>query len=178
MPTVLVTKYYLEMRHRNELKPKRCDAAELRIEQVGVPCPDFNRFLYAAVGWPWTWIDKLPWTFEQWQAYVDRPQLETWVAYWSGSPAGYFELEHQADQHVEIAYFGLLPGYTGRGAGGHLLSVAVERAWQGGAHRVWVNTCTLDHPAALTNYLSRGFHIYQQESFSKEVPAQPQRDWP
>jgi len=27
--------------------------------------------------------------------WLDRPEVETWVALSGGSPAGYFELEHQ-----------------------------------------------------------------------------------
>jgi hypothetical protein len=29
--------------------------------------------------------------------------------------------------------------------------------------RVWVHTCTLDHPGALANYQARGFAIYKVE---------------
>ena len=83
-----------------------------------IPCPEFNRFLYAAVGARWWWYTRLPWDHARWLAYLDRPELETWVAYISGSPAGYFELEAQGDGNVEIAYFGLLPGFVGKGVGG------------------------------------------------------------
>jgi len=64
---------------------------------------------------------------------------------------------------VEIAYFGLLPEFVGRGLGGHLLSVAVERAFESGARRVWLHTCTRDNPAALPNYLKRGFLPFRTE---------------
>ena len=67
-------------------------------------------------------------------------------------------------QHVEIAYFGLLPQCIGQGLGGHLLTVAIERAWQMGATRVWLHTSTRDHPLALANYQARGLRVFQQES--------------
>jgi hypothetical protein len=51
-------------------------------------------------------------------AWLDRPEVETWVA--CGSPAGYFGAERQDGGDVEIAYFGLLPQYIGQGIGGHL----------------------------------------------------------
>jgi GNAT superfamily N-acetyltransferase len=85
------------------------------------------------------------------------------VAYFSGTPAGYFELEKDKG-NVEIAYFGLLPQFIGQGIGGYLLTRAVEQAWQMSAERVWVHTYTLDHPNALSNYQARGFRIFKQES--------------
>jgi GNAT superfamily N-acetyltransferase len=82
-----------------------------------------------------------------------------------GELAGYFELRRDTDGGVEIAYFGLLPGFTGRRLGAHLLTEAVERAWSLGARRVWLHTCTFDHPAALPNYVKRGFTVFKTEQY-------------
>jgi len=87
-------------------------------------------------------------------------------------------MERQRDDNVEIAYFGLLARHAGQGLGAHLLTCAVERAWSSGAHRVWLHTCSLDHPAALPNYLARGFREYRVETVKKELPAQPGGTWP
>jgi GNAT superfamily N-acetyltransferase len=165
------------MLRRDELRPKRT-GADFRVIRTEVPCPEFNRFLYAAVGWQWSWIDKLPWEYEQWRAHVERPQFGTWVGYFSGTPAGYYELEQQADGNIEIVYFGLLPQFTGKGLGGALLTSAIESAWDWGARRVWVHTCSLDHPSALANYLARGFRKFKEEHSQKSIPATPRRDWP
>ena len=43
--------------------------------------------------------------------------------------AGYYELRRDKDGGVEIAYFGLLPEFIGRGLGGALLTSAIEEAW-------------------------------------------------
>src|SRR5918995_1859877 len=80
-------------------------------------------------------------------------------------PTGYFELRAHQDDSVEIAYFGLLPDFIGRGWGKYLLTRAVQSAWQQGPRRVWLHTCTLDHPAALPNYLKRGFRPVRQEVY-------------
>ena len=82
-----------------------------------------------------------------------------------GAPAGYFELRRDDEADVEIAYFGLLHQFLGRGLGAHLLTEAVERAWAIGATRVWLHTCSLDHPAALPNYVKRGFTAYRTEEY-------------
>jgi len=88
-----------------------------------------------------------------------------------GSPAGYFELERHSDGSVEVAYFGLLPEFIGRGLGKHLLTVAVETAWSLDARRVWLHTCTLDDPAALPNYQARGFRPFKEEVYETDVPS-------
>ncbi len=114
---------------------------------------------------------------EMWLAYLDRPDLETWVAYVSGTPAGYFELERQAQGDVELAYFGLLPRFIGKGLGGELLTRAITRAWDMGAERVWVHTCDLDHPQALRNYQARGFRVYRTEVKTERLPDSPLEPW-
>ena len=86
-----------------------------------------------------------------------------WIAYSRGTPVGYFELENHGDGSVQIVCLGLLPQFIGQGLGGHLVTAAVERAWSVGASRVWLDTATDDHPAALPNYLHRGFRVYREE---------------
>ena len=157
-----VTTFYLEMATPQDLRPAHSNNPELQVLQAEISCPPFNRFLYEVVGKAWSWTDKLKWSEQQWSDYVCRPELQTWVAYMLGTPADYFELEKQGED-VEIAYFGLLPQFIGQGIGGHLLTHAIERAWQMQAQRVWVHTCTLDHPRALSNYKARGFRVFKQD---------------
>jgi GNAT superfamily N-acetyltransferase len=173
-----VTTHHLELTDPCQLRPARIPDMELVLAQVKVPCPEFNRFFYTAAGGGWYWIDRLKWTYQQWHAYVNRPELETWAAYVSGTPVGYFELEMQTGSSVEIVYFGVLPQFTGRGIGGRLLTLAVERAWQIGAARVWLHTCTLDHPRALANYQARGFRQFKEVTGQEELPDQPPGPWP
>ena len=80
--------------------------------------------------------------------------------------AGFFELAAHDDASVEIAYFGLVEEFMGRGIGKAMLTRAAQQAWALGAARVWLHTCTLDSPRALPNYLARGF-----EETRKEVQA-------
>jgi GNAT superfamily N-acetyltransferase len=173
-----VTTYHLEMTDPAALRPSRATGLDLEIKQARVPCPELNRFFYTAVGGDWFWIDRLPWNYQRWLTYLDRPELETWIGYHAGTPAGYFELEAQPGSNVEIVYFGILAQFVGKGLGGALLTAAVERAWQMGPTRVWVHTCTLDHPSALGNYVARGFRIFKQELACEELPEQPPGPWP
>src|ERR1041384_1435494 len=112
-----------------QLRPARRALLEVQLQRAEIPCPALNRFLYTAVGGDWYWLDRLGWSYEQWHMYLERTEIETWVADVAGTPAGYYELEMQAGGNVEIVYFGLLPQFIGRGLGGALLTAAVERAW-------------------------------------------------
>ena len=84
-----------------------------------------------------------------------------WVAYRSGTPVGYFEILKYDGGGVEVLTFGLAPRFIGQGLGGPLLTAAVDRAWQMGATKVWLRTCSHDHPHARNNYLARGFEIVE-----------------
>ncbi len=173
-----ITTTYLEMRDRSQVHQAYRERGDLEIKQITTPLPEFNRFLYTAVGGDWYWLDRLAWTYQQWLDWLDRPEVQTWVAYMSGAPAGYFELEAQAEGDVELVYFGLLPRFIGEGLGAHLLTIAVEQAWEMGARRVWLHTCTLDHPSALANYCARGFRVVREETRSEDIPPAPTGSWP
>src|SRR5262245_9800189 len=126
--------------------------------------PEKFRWLYRDVGDAYRWIDRLPWTDDQWRAHVSRPEIEMWVLHVDDVVGGYFELRFEPDaQSVEIAYFGLLPPFVGRGLGGALLTSAIRAARSRGDLRVWLHTCTRDHPHALDNYRARGFRVFRVE---------------
>ena len=110
-------------------------------------------------------MDRLAWTDDEIAGYLSDPALELWLLRVAGEIAGYFELRRDPDGAVEVAYFGLLPGFTGQGLGKFMLTAAAERAWARGATRVWLHTSSLDHSAALSNYLARGFSIWKQETY-------------
>ena len=159
------TRTYLEMRHPSELRPAPTPATPPRIERVHDCPPAFWRFLYTEVGRKYHWFDRLPWTDEDIRRYLQDPAVSLYVMLVSAAPAGYFELRTAADMAVEIVYFGLLDHFTGRGLGGYMLGEAVRIAWSRGASRVWLHTNALDHPAALPNYLKRGFQVTRTETY-------------
>jgi GNAT superfamily N-acetyltransferase len=132
---------------------------------------DYRR-LYGAVGAHWHWRDRLAWSDDVLRAHLASPAVAVFELLAAGKSAGFFELRRR-ESEVEIAYFGLLPEFIGRGLGGALLTVAVDEAWRFGARRVWLHTCTLDSPHALPNYLSRGFVPFRVERYDSEQPTPP-----
>lgn len=173
-----VTVWHLEMLDPVQLRPSYSTVSGLEFREARLPVPEFNRFLYTAVGGDWYWRDRLSWEYGRWVQVLTQPGYETWVAWLHGSPAGYFELDHTADKSVEIAYFGLLPHFVGKGIGGALLTRAIERSWEKGAARVWVHTCSLDHPAALANYQARGLRLFKEETVYVLPVGETPGAWP
>jgi ribosomal protein S18 acetylase RimI-like enzyme len=160
-----VTRTYLEMKSRDQLVAADSREPGLRIERAW-SCPaSFFRYLYAEVGRAYRWVDRLDWTDERIRRHLAQEGTSLFVLHVRGSPAGYFELQRHDDGSTEVAYFGLLPEFIGRGLGKHLLTRAVEQAFEDGATRVWLHTCTLDAPAALPNYERRGFRVFRSEKY-------------
>ncbi|HST30201.1 MAG TPA: GNAT family N-acetyltransferase [Chthoniobacterales bacterium] len=170
---------FLQMRSALEIRKSKTEfrKADFEIQELKEPNWKFNREMYFKVGEQWRWIDKRPWTDAQWKEYASDPNLRTFAGYGGESLIGFYELKRsaaapftrhssQVTRHiadVEIAYFGLLPEFIGRGLGGALLTSAIENAWawMPAPSRIWVHTCNRDHPSALNNYKARGFKIYQ-----------------
>jgi GNAT superfamily N-acetyltransferase len=170
--------WHLEMTARpNNLAEKAPQSKPYDLRKTSSPLPELNRFLYATVGAPWVWYMRLTWTWQQWHDYLMKPGIETWIAYQDATPVGYFELEKQQYGNAEIAYFGLLPEFVGKGLGKPLLEDAIDKAWQLGENRIWLHTCSLDHPNALPNYLQRGFKVFKEEDFEDLIPAETLHPW-
>jgi GNAT superfamily N-acetyltransferase len=171
MPKIEVVRTYLELTEPGALCPAPSPEPRARVERV-TGCPiSFFRYLYVEVGRNYHWVDHLGWTDDEWRARLASPAVSLFLLTVAGAPAGYFELEQHPDGSVEVAYFGLLPEFLGRGLGKYLLSQAAEAAWALGPTRVWLHTCTLDDPAALPNYLARGFRPFKSETYETEMQA-------
>jgi ribosomal protein S18 acetylase RimI-like enzyme len=127
--------------------------------------PGLYRLLYGEIGRPHHWIDRAAWTDAEISQHLDRPEITLWVARSNAKPAGYFELRRCGDDAVEIAYFGVMPAFQGKGVGAYLLTEAARAAWALKPARIWLHTSSLDHPAALPNYLKRGFTITGVEEY-------------
>ena len=168
MSAILVTTY-LEMRDRTQFRPAYLeDTTGITILSMGQPDVEFYLFLYRSVGQQWRWLDRLELSHQQIETKLREPGTSVRILYVEGTPAGYIELV-EGKQSTNIAYFGLRFGYMGRGLGKHLLSYGVDCAWDRGAKRLWLHTCSLDSPYALSNYLKRGFKIYN--SYEEPMPA-------
>jgi GNAT superfamily N-acetyltransferase len=141
--------------------PPRPGVAVLRAER---PTVSFYRYLYDHVGGPWLWYERRLLSDERLAAAVQDPAVEVQVIHVGGVPAGYAELDCRSAGEIELAYFGLLPEFIGQGLGAYFLAWTIHRAWDRGPRRLWVHTCSLDHPRALATYCATGFAEYARET--------------
>lgn len=154
---------YLEMLkppQRRQLVHRGEKLALMRAEQ---PTVSFYRYLYNTVGGPWLWYERRLLEDDALKAIITDPEVEIYMLYLAGVPAGFAELDLRVDDEVELAYFGLVPDFIGRGLGHHFLDWAVDEAWRKRRSRIWVHTCNLDHPAAIAVYQRAGFVPYEQK---------------
>jgi GNAT superfamily N-acetyltransferase len=116
------------------------------------------------------WVDRLVMPDEQLRSILADDRVAIFVLSAGGGAAGFAELDGRRPEEIELAYFGLLPDYTGQGLGKYFLNWALRTAWSYQPRRVWVHTCDLDHPAALPNYLKAGLRVYDECLVDQYVP--------
>jgi GNAT superfamily N-acetyltransferase len=162
---------YLEMRASPDGPAMAPPRPGLEIRRAMRPTTSFYRYLYDAVGGPWTWTERRLMSDEALAAIVQDPRVELLVLWVDGVPAGYAELDRRAPPDIELAYFGLIPEFMGQGLGWFLLDHAVRRAWSYEPARLWVHTCDLDHPRALGVYEKCGFGVYDRRMGRVTLPA-------
>lgn len=169
-PTVKTIVTYLVMTsppRRLPPQPFGPRLALMRAEDIPL---HYYRYLYDAVGRPWLWIERRGMSDETLAKQVQREEIEVWVLYGNGVPAGFFELDFAGGASIDLVYFGLMPEWTGRRIGPWLLGEAVTEAFTRGAQKLNVNTCTLDHPRALQIYQRLGFEPVAQQERVLKVP--------
>lgn len=159
-PDRLITTY-LEMTAPEQFRASYVDQSGIDVRPEIFTDPAAYRALYSSVGETWNWRDRLLMPDDDLIAALAKADVS--VLYVDGKTAGYIELANDGAGDYEVAYFGLTPSFFGRGLGKHLLSYGVQRAWDSGAKRIWLHTCNLDGPAALANYLARGFVVTRVE---------------
>ena len=161
-----VQRNFLELKDLKNLKTNSTNKKKYLVKKIK---PDFqlNKFFYKQVGKKHRWIDRLSWSDEKWINYISNKNLETYIICESEELVGFFELLNNPElQETEISYFGLLEEYIGKGIGGYALSVAIRKSFEKNIRRVWLHTCTLDHPNALKNYIARGMTIFKKENIN------------
>jgi GNAT superfamily N-acetyltransferase len=156
---------FLEMRERpREEKASSSVVSTNDVSLRPVHAPDLNwyRSLYRRAGAPWLWFSRLEMADNQLAAVLNSSTNELFISEHAGSDVGMAELDRSHPPDVEITFFGLFPEAIGKRLGRPFMAAVLERAWDHAAARVWLHTCNLDAPAALSFYMKCGFRPYQQ----------------
>ena len=156
-----IERFYLEINTINDLKTKPISSECFSLKEANKDNFDLNKFFYKQIGKRHQWVDRLIWQDKDWLKYISNENLRTYIFKIENDLVGYFELIFNNDD-CEIAYFGILEEFIGKGFGGFLLSEALKIGFKK-ANRIWVHTCSLDHPNAIENYKSRGMKIFRTE---------------
>ena len=139
----------------------------LSLFQAQDPPVDFFFYLYDSVGQDYEWVD-LHDDPAGTTRFVQDPNVDLYVMNIQGAPAGFYLLDFREEGVCDLAYFGLAPRAVGRGIGEWMLCSALHQGWdRPGVEKMTVNTCTLDHPAALALYQKWGFHPVRREERSR-----------
>jgi len=156
---------YLEMTEPAFERPPHAPAgARVALMRAERPTVSFYRYLYNTVGERWLWWERRALDDAALTRIIHNDHVEVYVLYVDGVPAGFFELDRRHDEVVDLAFFGIMPAFIGRGFGTYLLGAAIDTAWSHGPRKVTVNTCTLDHPRALPLYQRFGFTPVRRET--------------
>lgn len=142
-------------------RPAPMPPARLRLQRWTAPDLEKYRTLFRRVGAPWLWYSRLAMADDRLAAIIHDPAVQVFAATDAqGIEVGMLELDFRDAGACELSYFALVPELVGRGNGRWLMAEALARAWAPGVARVWVHTCTLDHPRALPFYMAAGFMPY------------------
>ena len=136
---------------------------KLAILRVDEPPVHFYRYLYDLIGGPYNWVSRRDLSNDVLAQLIQHEDVYLYVLYCGGAPAGMAEIDAREHDVAEIKFFGLAPDFVGRGLGRYYLSNIIELAWQLNPERVILETCTLDHPAALPLYQKLGFSVFDQK---------------
>ncbi len=170
MQKFTTTVTYLEMR-KKPLNLKINTPTDTLIIRAVNPTIHFYRYLYNTVGKEWKWYERNLLDDETLKLQIQDKNVEIYVLYVDGVPAGYSELDF-SNEESNLVYFGLIPEFIGKGYGKYFLNWTIEKAWMANPQRLWLHTCTLDAPNALDLYKKLGFVPYKTEekeiNFSKK----------
>jgi GNAT superfamily N-acetyltransferase len=151
---------YLEM--RAPVAYSRIEASEFEISHVQNPDLDWYRSLFRSIGEPWLWFSRLRLTDKELQAILDDAAVDVFALAYQGVDQGLLEFDRRKLPDVEVAFFGVTPALIGRGAGRALLAHGLDAEWKHHPQRIWLHTCTADHPGALSFYRKFGFEPYKR----------------
>ena len=160
----------LEMREKPKPRSLRPAEQPLALTHMDEPDLEAYRTLFRAVGQDWLWCSRLLMPDDKLEAILASPEVEVYTLSGPNRKLGLLELDFREKGECELAFFGLVPEAIGQGAGRFLMDQALRKAWARPIQRLWVHTCTFDHPAAVGFYRRSGFVPYQ---FMVELQPDP-----
>lgn len=136
--------------------------SEFEIRRVERPELHWYRRLFRDVGEPWLWFSRLRMPEDELRAILSDPAVDIFALAYKGSDQGLLEFDRRRFPDIEVTYFGVTPALIGKGAGRALFAHGLALEWQHHPQRIWLHTCTADHPSALQFYRKFGLVPYKR----------------
>ncbi|MBX7146896.1 MAG: hypothetical protein K1X44_06270 [Alphaproteobacteria bacterium] len=130
---------------------------DLEVSKINHIPISYYRFLYNTIGAPWLWYERRLISDQELSNYIHHPDIHIHILYKQKIPIGYSEINLKNKKRIDFVYFGLMPWILGQGIGSWFLDWNLNYIWFFNPDEILINTCTLDHPKALPNYLNVGF---------------------
>jgi GNAT superfamily N-acetyltransferase len=142
---------------------RRADSvdSDFALERLDASQLDRYRALFRRIGEPYLWFSRLLLNDDQLRAVLGDDAVEAYALRHDGEDAGILELDFRTERECELTFFGLVDSLVGTRAGRWLMNRAMERAWSRPISRMWVHTCSLDHPKAVPFYMRSGFRPFK-----------------
>lgn len=150
---------------QNKIMPP-LDCALLRVDKSPL---HFYRYIYNQVGMKHYWMSRKKLNDEELAEIIHDPQVEIYILYQNGAPAGFAEMDFRKPKIGDIVFLGLMEEKIGMGLGSFLLNEMIKTAWDRDIKKLIIETCTLDHPRALMLYQRFGFTPYERCSTALEI---------
>ncbi len=152
---------YLEMRAR-PVELATPTMSEFVVRRVVHPDLDWYRKLYREIGEPWLWFSRLRLSDDELRAILHDPAVDVFALSYAGADQGLLEFDRRRFPDIELAFFGVTSALIGKGAGRALLAHCLPLEWAHQPQRIWLHSCTSDHPGALAFYMKFGFVPYKR----------------
>jgi GNAT superfamily N-acetyltransferase len=159
---------FLERTGAAPAPPRLPDGISIRV--VERPDTGWYRAIYRRVGEDWLWFSRAVMADDALAAILAAPATTILVMERGTETIGFVEIDFVRPDEVELFAFGLVPEATGKGLARPLMETVLARLAAEGATRIWLHTCTFDHPAAVPFYRALGFRPYK---FAIEVSDDP-----
>lgn len=155
--------------------PDRAEPSGIRavLRRLQRPALDDYRALFHKVGDEYLWYSRLTMSDDELRTVIYDPAVEVYAVDFDRSAEGMLELDFREAGEAEITFFALTGKMIGSGTGRWLMNRALELAWSHPIRRLWVHTCTLDHPGAVDFYVRSGFVPFKRQV---EVCDDPRRN--
>jgi len=159
-----VTITYLEQTARPSLPKPPAPARKTALMRADRPPVHFYRYLYDVIGAPYNWISRRKMRDDELMEIIHHDDNHLYVLYVDGAPAGMAEIDARSNDAHELKFFGLVPDFVGGGLGRFFLTNVIDLAWSRSPKKLKLETCTLDHPAALPFYQKLGFTVVDRRT--------------